>query len=104
MAGYNADGEALAAALDKNTWIMTQPSSRCYPAKPSLLLIPGRLGDHWRDRRDAEHCQHLLNQVRACAKGHGNTYCYAASYDDLTKPTKRGFPMANTRRCWRSRP
>ena len=40
---------------------------------------------------DAAHCQHLLDQVRTCADGHGNTYCYAASYDDLTEAHEAGL-------------
>lgn len=92
VAGYNADGEALAAALDIKyldydaalEQVLSSEAITSCLSQDGLVTI-GVIGG------DAEHCQHLLNQVRACAKGHGNTYCYAASYDDLTEAHEAGL-------------
>jgi len=96
--GYNADGEALAAALDikyldydaaLEQVLASDAVSACL-SQDGLVTI-GVIGS------DAAHCQHLLDQVRTCADGHGNTYCYAASYDDLSQAHEAGLSYGKYR-------
>lgn len=98
VAGYNPDGEALAAALDIKYMdytaaleqVLSSEAVTACLAQDGLLTI-GVIG------ADLDHCQHLLDNVRACAQGHGKAYCYAASTAELSQAHSLGLSYGKYR-------
>ncbi len=98
VAGNNPDGEALAAALDIKyldydvalEQVLSSDTITACLSQDGLVSI-GVIGTN------ADHCQRLLANVRACAKGHENTYCYAASYGELASAHGEGLSYGKYR-------